>query len=253
MKYYLKLLNLITALLVAGVCFSQILIGQVSAQAATKLATLGLSPASGTLNQGCNYVLDINLDTAGADTDGTDVILLYENAKVVATSIVSGTIYPDYPGNNIDAQAGRITVSGLSSVTTAYKGSGVLAKINITIPNNAPLGPAQIRFDFDPNNKSKTTDSNVVERGSVKDILNSAASGNYTIGTGTCSGVVTQVTPTPTPRLSGGGTIDSTPSAKKPVLDEIVGGKTGVVETTIMLTVVGGVLTVLGILGLALL
>ena len=54
---------------------------------------------------------------------------------------------------------------------------------NAAINNNS-----QVRFDFDPANPQKTTDSNVVEHSTISEILSSVTNGNYTIGTGTCSG-----------------------------------------------------------------
>src|SRR3990167_7973764 len=95
-------------------------------------ATLALSPATGTFNRGCNFSLNIDLNTNGAQTDGTDAILIYDSTRFTANSIQSGTIYPDYPGNNIDEAAGKITVSGLASVAQAFTGQGVLATINFT-------------------------------------------------------------------------------------------------------------------------
>src|SRR5438045_1792526 len=81
-------------------------------------ASLSLSPAAGTFNKGCNFSIDVKLDTGGAQTDGTDAILKYDNTKLTATSISSGTIYADYPGNSIDEATGKVTTSGLASVSS---------------------------------------------------------------------------------------------------------------------------------------
>lgn len=204
-------------------------------------ATLSLSPASGTFNTGCSFSLKVELDTQGTQTDGTDVILFYDNTRFTAQNIVNGTIYPDYPGNNIDAAAGKITVSGLASVNTPFTGRGTLATINLSVSSTAPTGASQIKFDFDPNNKAKTTDSNVVERGTVVDVLNSVVSGNYTLGTGSCGA---------TPRPIGGPGDSATPSAEPetPYLPPA-----GSEQFTFALAIIGGTLTILGILGLALL
>lgn len=200
-------------------------------------ATLSMVPASGTFNPGCTFSLAISVNTGGAQTDGTDAILFYDPTRFTATSIQSGTIYSDYPGNNIDTQAGRITISGLSSVTTAFSGSGTLATMNFTVVNNAPVGASQVKFDFDPSDKAKTTDSNVVERGTIADILGQVVDGNYTVGTGSCGSSVT-------PPQGG---VESTPSAT-PTL-----AVTGSPQMTVVVAIAGVALTVLGILGLALL
>lgn len=212
-------------------------------------AVLSLEPSTGTFNRGCNFSVNVILDAGGTQTDGTDAILIYDSSRFNATTIANGTVYPDYPGNNIDAQNGRITISGLASVNTPFSSKGILATVNFTVQSNAPTGVSQVKFDFDPTNKAKTTDSNVVERGTLVDVLNSVVDGNYTIGTGACG----QVTVSPTTRPIGEP--GSTPSAtfeplptKQPVLPD-----TGSEQLTFTLAIVGGVLAVLGILGLALL
>ncbi|MDP3733142.1 MAG: cohesin domain-containing protein, partial [Candidatus Daviesbacteria bacterium] len=223
-------------------------------------ATLSLSPATGTFNKNCPLNMDVILDTTGADTDGTDAIIIYDASRFTINSInTQSKVYPDYPGNNVDEASGKITISGLASVTQAFSGKGTLATLSMTVKEVAPTGTTQVKFDFDPNDKTKTTDSNVVQRGTVTDVLNSVVDGSYTIGTGTC-GVSASPSPgtgtiaTPAPR---GSTTVSTPSAQPKTIpgtiDDAVGGKTGTVEFTAAVAIVGGILVILGILGLALL
>lgn len=218
-------------------------------------ATLSLSPSTGTFNKGCPFSLEIVVDAQGAQTDGTDAILMYDSTKFSGESITNGTIYPDFPGNNIDDASGKITISGLASVNTPFSGKGTLATINFTVKETATTGVTQITFEFDPNDKANTTDSNVVERGTIADLLNSVVNGNYTIGSGAC-GAVGTVDPTPTPYtgLPKTGGIGGTPSA---TTTTYVPMKTlpegGTVEFTSMVAIMGVILTVLGVLGLALL
>src|SRR3990172_9523060 len=124
-------------------------------------ATLSLSPSTCTFNKSCNFSVEIKLDTGSAQTDGTDVVLFYDPTRFTATQIRNGTIYPEFSGINIDSQGGKVTVSGLGSVTTSFSGSGTLATVDFSVVGSAPAGASQIKFDFDPNNKAKTTDSNV--------------------------------------------------------------------------------------------
>lgn len=208
-------------------------------------ATLSLNPASGTFNKGCNFALNIDLDTTGTQTDGTDAILLYDQSRFTATTIQNGTIYSDYPGSNIDSANGKITISGLASVSSAFSGKGTLATVNFKVIDAAAAGATQITFDFDPNNKTKTTDSNVVERGTVVDVLSAVTNGSYTIGAGSC---VAQASPGPQ-----GATGTATSSATPKNLDDAVGGKTGSETLTFTIAIVGSILTILGILGLAIL
>lgn len=239
-------------------------------------ATLSLSPVTGTFNRGCSFALNIELDTEGKQTDGTDALLKYDPTRFTATSISNGTIYPEYPGNSIDTQAGKINISGLADVTQAFSSKGVLATINFSVVQSAPTGTTPITFDFDTNDRKKTIDSNVIERGTIIDLLSSVTNGSYIVGTGSCSSQTqnpaTGITSTPggttgttgttttTTRTGRGGTTgvtgkggltDSTDSGK--TLDDIVGDKTGLTTPTFVLTIVGTTLTILGILGLALL
>lgn len=211
-------------------------------------ATLSLSPSTGTFNKSCSFNLDVVVDSGGTETDGTDAILAYDSSRFTAQKITNGTIYPDFPGNNISESSGKITISGLASVATPFSGKGTLATINFSVKENASTGTTQVKFDFDPNDKAKTTDSNVVQRGTVVDVLNSVADGNYTVGTGACGATVS-----PKPQ---GAPVVSTPSASPKTLDQVVdkdGKSTGTTELTFTLAIFGSILTVLGILGLALL
>ncbi len=223
-------------------------------------ATLSLSPSSGTINRGCSLTVQILLNTGGAQTDGTDAILIYDVSRLSATSITQGTIYSDYPGNNIDDTAGKVNLSGLASITQAFSGQGTLATVNFTVKENAPTGATQILFDFKTEDKSKTTDSNVVERGTVADILNSVVNGNYTIGTGACTAGTTGVGNSAGSGSSGGAgkgaTLLSTPSSglsSNQTLDQFVGDKTGTEQLTYTVAIIGATLTILGIIGLAIL
>lgn len=221
-------------------------------QAFAQAATLSLDPSGGTFNQSCSFSLNINLDTGGAQTDGTDAIILYDTSRLDATSVVSGTIYTDYPGNNIDSSTGKITISGIASASTPFSGEGTLATINFTVQSSAPAGATQVTFDFNPKDKAKTTDSNVVQTTTVVDVLNSVVNGRYTIGTGSCAG---GPSPSPTavsPALGQGAASIATPSAR-PVVPAATLPPAGSEQLTFAIAIIGGALTVLGILGLALL
>ena len=217
--------------------------------AAVLAATLSLSPSTGTFNKNCPFSLDIILDTEGAQTDGTDAILIYDNSRLTVNSITAGAIYSDNPGSNIDDVTGKITVSGLASVSQAFSGKGTLAKVNLTVKDSAPTGATQIKFDFDANDKTKTSDSNVVEKGTVVDVLSQVTNGNYTIGSGTAC---TSSSPAILPNTGGGnqGAV-STPSATEVPFKILP--PAGTEKFTFTLAIVGSVLSVLGILGLALL
>lgn len=249
MKYTALVLLLLGQLFLPSVVFAQ-----------NPVASLSLSPSTATFNRGCGYNLDINVDTGGAETDGTDAILIYDATRfqVTPSDITAGTIYPEYPG--LTVESGKISISGFSSASQSFKGSGKLATVKLTIPQTAPTGATQIKFDFDPSDKTKTSDSNVVERGTIADVLNSVTSGNYTIGTGTTCTGGSQAAPGGAPGGSQGAPGVSTPSASPLPTNQPLptpqGGQlpdTGNVQTTWIMAVTGSLLIILGIIGLALL
>lgn len=225
------------------------------------VATLSLSPTTATFNRNCSYNLDVNVDTGGTETDGTDAILIYDATRfqVTPSDITAGTIYPEYPG--LTVESGKISISGFSSASQSFKGSGKLATVKLTIPQTAPTGTTQIKFDFDPSDKTKTSDSNVVERGTIADVLNSVTNGNYTIGTGTsCTGGVVQASPSPGQgapgEATGSGSSQPAGGATKSPVPTPQGGElppTGNVQTTWIMAITGSLLVILGIIGLALL
>lgn len=227
-------------------------------------ATLSLDPANGTFNRGCNFSLNVVLDTQGGSTDGVDAILMYDPSRMTAQTITNGIIYPDYPGNTIDNSAGIVSILSLASVDTPFTGKGIVATVNFTVQAAAITGATQVSFDFDPNNKAKSTDSNVVERMTALDLLSSVLNGSYIIGTGSCNSLPT-VTPTPVPgngstQFTGtggrGAASVATPPAQPKTLDQFVdktGQGPGTPQLTFTLAIFGSVLAVLGILGLALL
>lgn len=214
-------------------------------------ATLSLNPATKTLNKGCTYPIAIELNTEGRDTDGTDVILNYESSKLTTTTsaITNGTIYPDYPGNSVDPATNKIAIVGLASVTQPFNGSGTFATINFTVSPTAATGPTTIKFDFDPNNKTNSADSNVVEKNTIADLLNQVTDGTYTISSATGCGTTGGTVATGSGSFGGTGAIISsssaTPIATLP--------SSGSLDQTVAFTIIGLVLTVIGIAGLALL
>ncbi len=226
-------------------------------------ASLTLNPATGTITKGCNVSIKIDLDTENKETDGTDVILDYDPAILSATTntVTNGTIYQDYPGNAVDATNKKISISGISSVSSPFNGKGTFATINFTVSPSAQDGAnTTLKFEFDPSNLNNTTDTNVVERGTIQDVLNKVVDGSYTVGSGGCtagSGVSAGTGGnTVTARTQGSTDSSSSGSLTKGCLtiDQCNGGKSpGLFDNTFMLLGAGGAFVILGILGLALL
>jgi|Napbiome12C3dose_1001474.scaffolds.fasta_scaffold00001_136 hypothetical protein len=243
--------------------------------ALAQTTSLEIDPASGTFNRGCSFTLKVLLKTGGAPAEGVDTIIIYDTTRLTADSVTKGTLFPDYPIKNIDSASGRIAISAIGSVGSPFTGSGEFASINFTIPSTAQTGTTQVNLEFDAGNKAKTTDSNVsgVQGGMVVDMLDSVLNGTFTIGSGACTAqpsplpsaipgtATTGTTTTPGAGFISqypgqGSTYISTPPAQPKTLDQFVDGTgkgPGTPQLTFTLAIVGSILTVLGILGLALL
>src|SRR3989344_7455629 len=64
-----------------------------------------LNPATGIFNKNCSFSLNIELDTAGNQTDGIDVSLFFDSSKFTVTSIETGTLFENYPPPYFDNQS----------------------------------------------------------------------------------------------------------------------------------------------------
>jgi hypothetical protein len=127
--------------------------------------------------------VDVLLDTQGSTTDGTDAVVLYDPNQLTASSIVAGKIYSDFPGNTIDNSAGKVSIYALAPTDQPFSGQGTMATVNFTTAASASASITPIKLDFDPNDPTKSTDSNVIDKTTLKDILSSVTNGSYTINT----------------------------------------------------------------------
>lgn len=112
--------------------------------------------------------ISITIDTAGRKTDGADLILRFDPKILEATpgAIKTGTIYGEYPVAEVDVKNGTIKISGISKVgQDGFSGSGNLATINFKAK---AASKTSLVVDY---TAGKTTDSNIVEAKSAKDIL----------------------------------------------------------------------------------
>lgn len=214
-------------------------------------ASLKFNPSSGQFNRGCTVDIKVELDTEDVDTDGTDALIIYNPNDFSNSKITSGSIYADYPGNSDDGK-GKITISGLAPFNKPFRGRGTLATISFTIPESAS-GVTKLSFDFDPQNKTKTTDSNVVQNGTVADVLSSAEEANFTIASGSCGTKVATQSGTPV-KIIQGNTFSPTPSPSAQ-LKTLSPGDTspGLIGPTFIFTTIGIAFLVIGILGVAIL
>lgn len=138
------------------------------------MATLSLETAKKDLKVGETTDVNITLSTGGRKTDGTDVILTFDPnilEVVPATSSGSvkppvkvGKVYSDYPLNSLESP-GRIVLSGITGFSESFSGTGVVGTITFKAKK---IGTTEIKIEKEA---GSTTDSNVVESVSTRDIL----------------------------------------------------------------------------------
>lgn len=111
--------------------------------------------------------VSIILDTGSRKVDGVDVIVRFDPKILEASSggIVKGKIFNEYPVASLDTKAGLVSISGVSSLANNFQGVDQFAMINFKA--KAP-GKTSLMVVFA---KGSTTDSNIVETDTSKDIL----------------------------------------------------------------------------------
>lgn len=108
-----------------------------------------------------------SIDSGGNTVDGVDLVIKYNPKVLEATpgGLIKGKIFDEYPFLSVDSDKGLISISGISSLGNNFKGSGQFAVINFKAK---ALGTSSLVVDF---TKDSTADSNMVEAGTSKDIL----------------------------------------------------------------------------------
>lgn len=136
------------------------------------VAAISLTTNVTSVKVGDKFTISINL-SSNKKTDGTDLVIFYD-PKVLSLDIPSGknplilgSIYKDYPLNALDARNGKITVSGITDQKGGTLANGIFGSLEFTAKQ---VGKTTISLDFTP---GKTTDSNVIENPTGKDILGS--------------------------------------------------------------------------------
>ena len=137
-----------------------------------KPAQIILQSSSQILKVGDQIKVDILVDTGGKQTDGTDVILNFDPKTLVvvlasgsANPVIQGTVYNSFPVNVLNQ--GKVVLSGIASVGTSFSGQGLLGSVTFKAVS---VGNTSLAVDFI---LGRTTDSNIIETSSAKDILTS--------------------------------------------------------------------------------
>lgn len=111
--------------------------------------------------------VSVIVDTAGQTVDGVDLVVHFDPKILEASSagMIQGRIFDEYPAVLVDSKKGLIAISGIASLENSFKGTGTFAAINLRAKTP---GKTSLIIDFQ---KGSTTDSNLVETATSKDIL----------------------------------------------------------------------------------
>ncbi len=252
-----KIINLVLSLAIFLFVFTGTAMAQV--------ATLALSPSNGTLNKGCGFAIDVNIDTANQSTTGVDAVLLYDSSKLRATTINTvNTTYSSFPDPTIDETKNTIRISGIAESPPTYKGKGKIATVNFLVKEDATTGLTEIKFDYDSSDPLSTADTNIITLSAagdeVNEVLKGVTNGSYTIGTGNCA-ANSSATPPPGgigrggPSASQSGGVQNPIPIKEPFEEIPQKGPlpdAGTEEVTITVAIVALGLILFGVLGLVL-
>jgi len=161
--------------------------GSIKPQAAGEVASLIISPKSGTYKVGAVFSADIVLDTGGQAVEGTDLryirfdpqVLEVQDADADGANGVQitpkATALTVVGQNQVDPVAGTILLSlAVPEGSTGFTGSETIATISFKALKEAAT--SEVKFDF---TLGDLADTNVTSLGS--DILGSAVSANYIV------------------------------------------------------------------------
>ena len=141
-------------------------------------ASLSFEPASGAYNIGQTFTTSVIIDTGGEQTNGADVLVIYDQDKLEFISAEINDLYSDIltpnPAPNPDIP-GHLTLGAASSSET-YNGKAVFAIITFK-----PIaeGTTNLSFSFNPEKIGSTLESNISYHG--KDLLGSITGASYAI------------------------------------------------------------------------
>lgn len=123
----------------------------------------------------------VKLYTGGHSTVGTDLVLKYDPTFLEASDnfFEEGVAYPDYPGVTSDQNSGELLISGvISPDKKGFNGFEEFGTVKLKALKN---GKTQVKVEA---NSGSTTDSNIIEVASAKDVLAGASSLDVYIGGG---------------------------------------------------------------------
>lgn len=135
----------------------------ISKSAQTPMGTITLVSEAETLTVGDTFDIQVLIDTADHAADGVDLILLYDPGVLEVQDIVDGGIYSNIRESTAVSSLGEIH---FSADGTTFQGSGTLA--TITFQAVASVNNTAVKVHY---NEGWTADTNIVESGTILDVL----------------------------------------------------------------------------------
>lgn len=122
----------------------------------------------------------IKLSTGGYNSVGADLVLKYDPNFLEAKEtdfFEQGETYQDYPGTSLDKKNGMIFISGIVlSDRGGFNGTGIFGRLKF-VAKKQGLTLVKVEFQAD-----STTDSNIIDTVSAKDVLAQAIDVEINIG-----------------------------------------------------------------------
>lgn len=124
-------------------------------------------------------LVSVVIDTGGHKINGVDLIVHYDPKvlEIASSGIIKGTILNEYPSMSVDSAKGLISISGIDNVNNSFNSNDLMTKgplvpsspfVTLNFKAKA-IGRTSLSVDF--KGKGSTTDSNLVEATTAKDIL----------------------------------------------------------------------------------
>lgn len=131
------------------------------------LAAISLNVPQSIVSIGSTVPVSVMIDTGNHRVSGVDLIVRFDPKILDATAegLVKGKIFDEYPLASVNAKEGTISISGISSTKNSFKGTGQFAVINL---KTKKTGRTSLTIEF---KKGSTTDSNLVETDTSRNIL----------------------------------------------------------------------------------
>lgn len=194
---------------------------------------LKLTPAAKTYSNSETFNVVIGVDSNGLKSQAVDVWISFDNTKLELLKVeqVANPVFKyDLGDVSIDNAGGKFRTTFMQRDTSTFEIKALDGDLAVMTFKAKDLGTAKVDFICAP---GSTTDSNINDE-TFNDVINCAQNinGVYTITAGVGGSETPVATATPVPSSSS-NTTTTTTATELP--------KTGVIENTIMLMIVGAI------------